>query len=146
MRAVTTDLIDCRRMAGPERFDVLRVMRAFRPDEARLTAALTLFTEREDYGFVWLAYRDDTLAGCCSVGYAIGTAAGGLTAVVRDLFVVPAARRLGVATALIESLRGHLAALDVARIEIAATGDAGLLAFLAARGFAVTAGLFSAAR
>jgi GNAT superfamily N-acetyltransferase len=143
---VTTDLIDCRRMAGPERFDVQRVMRAFRSDEQRLNAALTLFTDREDYGFVWLAYRDDTLAGCCSVGYTIGTAAGGVTAIVRDLYVVPAARRLGVASTMIESLRGQLAALEIVRIEIASTGDPGLLAFLAARGFAVTAGLFSAAR
>ena len=80
------------------------------------------------------------------MGYTISTAAGGPTAVVRDLYVVPAARRGGVATALLATLEPRLAAQDVVRFEIAATGDPALLAFLTARGFTVTAGLFAARR
>lgn len=133
-------------MAGTERLDAFALMKAFRFDEPRLGDALTLFVEREDYGFVWLAYRADALVGCASVGYAISTGAGGVVAVVRDLYVVPGARRSGVATALIEALRARLAALDIARLEIATSGDAALLAFLAARGYTVSSGIFTARR
>jgi GNAT superfamily N-acetyltransferase len=142
----SVDPTECRPMAGPERYDALTLMRAFRADEARLSDALNLFVEREDYGFVWLAYREDTALGCCSVGYTVSTAAGGLTAVVRDLYVIPAARRGGIATAMLAALAARLAALDVARTEIAANGDAGLLAFVAARGLTVTAAIFAPGR
>jgi GNAT superfamily N-acetyltransferase len=133
-------------MAGPERFDAFALMRAFRSDESLLGDALTLFTEREDYGFVWLAYREDAVVGCASVGYAISTGAGGLAALVRDLYVVPDARRGGVATAMLAALEARLAALSIKRFEVAAGADAGLLAFLAARGFTIAAGLFAANR
>jgi len=133
-------------MGGPERFDALRLMQTFRGDEHRLSDALKLFVEREDYGFVWLAYREDAAVGCASVGYTISTDAGGLVAVVRDLYVVPAARRSGVATALLAALGTRLAALDVTRFELAFAGDPGLLAFASARGFTLTAGLFAARR
>jgi GNAT superfamily N-acetyltransferase len=141
-----TDDVECRSMAGPERFDAFTLMKAFRSDEAGLGDALTLFVEREDYGFVWLAYREDSVVGCASVGYTIATAAGGLVALVRDLYVVPAARRTGVATALLAALEARLGALGVARFEIATNGDAALHAFLAARGLSVTAGVFAAHR
>ncbi len=131
-------------MAGPERVDAFALYRQFRPDEQRLGAALALFAEREDYGFVWLAYGEDAPVGCCSVGYTISTLAGGVTALVRDLYVVPAARRRGVATALLATLTARLAAVSIVRMEIAAGGDASLLAFLAARGGSVTAGIFTA--
>jgi GNAT superfamily N-acetyltransferase len=140
------ELVECRSMTGPERFDAFTLMQTFRRDHNALSDALSLFVEREDYGFVWLAYREDAAVGCASVGYTISTAAGGLTAVVRDLYVVPAARRGGVATALLATLESRLAALEVVRFEIAATGDPALLAFLTARGFTVTAGLFAARR
>jgi GNAT superfamily N-acetyltransferase len=143
---MTSDLIECRTMGGPERFDAFTLMRAFCQDESALSEALALFVDREDYGFVWLGYREDELVGCASVGYAISTAAGGLVALVRDLYVVPAARRSGVATALLAALTERLAGLGLAGLEIAAAGDAGLAAFVAARGFRLTAGLFAASR
>ncbi len=124
-------------MTGPDRFDAFGLMNEFRSDERRLNDALTAFAEREDFGFVWLAYREDTLVGCCSVGYVIGTESGGVVAQVRDLYVVPAARRTGIATALLASLEARLAAVEVTRLEVpAATLDVG--AFLLARGFGVT--------
>lgn len=133
-------------MAGPERFDAFSLMKAFRGDESRLGDALTLFVEREDYGFVWLAYREDIAVGCASVGYTIATAAGGVTAVVRDLFVIPAVRRSGVASAMLAALTAELDALDVVQIEIAADGDPATLAFLTARAFTIAAGLFARRR
>jgi hypothetical protein len=78
------DTIVFRTMGGPERLDAFELMRTFRRDERRLGDALTLFVEREDYGFVWLAYRDAAAVGCASVSYAVSTQAGGLVALVRD--------------------------------------------------------------
>jgi len=122
-------------MAGPERYDAFALMRRFRTDEAALGDALTLFVEREDYGFVWLAYAGSTCVGCVSAGYAIGTAAGGVIAVLDDLYVVPEARRRGIATTMLDDLHVRLDAADVRRIEIAAPADPALQAFLRARGY-----------
>jgi len=123
-------------MAGPERYDAFSLMRRFRSDEAALGDALTLFVEREDYGFVWLAYAGSTCVGCVSVGYGIGTAAGGLIATLDDLYVLPDGRRRGIATTLLDDLHVRLDALDVRRIDIAAPADPALQAFLHSRGYA----------
>ena len=131
-------------MAGPERFDAGRLMSEYETDELRLAAALALFAEREDLGFVWLAYRDDELVGCCSVGYAVGTRAGGLVGVVRDLYVRRSQRRTGVATALLEALRQRLRPAEVTALEVHSGTHASLAAFLAARGYALTGGTFTA--
>jgi GNAT superfamily N-acetyltransferase len=127
-------------MAGPERFDVARLMSVFRGDERRLADALALFVEREDFGYVWLGYAEDELVACCSVGYAISTRAGGIVARVRDLYVRPAVRRRGIATALLDALRRRLRAADVATLEVDAGADPSLAAFLNARGFSAAVG------
>src|SRR5271154_5512902 len=105
--------IDCRPMTGPERYDAFTLMLRFRSDQAALGDALTLFVEREDYGFVWLAYDGDTCVGCCSIGYAIATNTGGVTAVLRDLYVLPEVRRQGIASAMLASLRSRLEGLGI---------------------------------
>jgi hypothetical protein len=46
---VTRDSVECRSTGGPERFDAFALMRTFRSDERRLSDALALFVEREDY-------------------------------------------------------------------------------------------------
>jgi len=125
-------------MAGPERFDAFSLMKRFRIDEATLGDALTLFVEREDYGFVWLAYRETIPVGCASVGYAIATDAGGVIALVRDLYVAPEERRAGIATALLASLHARLDALEIKRVDIPVAGDPGLQAFLRASGYEAT--------
>ena len=125
-------------MAGPERYDAFSLMKRFRNDEAALGDALALFVDREDFGFVWLAYQDDVAVGCASVGYGIASDAGGVVATVRDLYVVPEARRIGVATALLARLHERLDALDVRRVDIPVAGDPGLQAFLKAAGYDAT--------
>jgi GNAT superfamily N-acetyltransferase len=124
-------------MTGPERLDAFRLMQRFRSDERALGDALALFADREDYGFVWLAYLDDELAGCASAGYAIATDAGGIVAHVSDLYVLPEARRCGVGRALVTSLRDRFAQAGIVRVDVAAGSDPGLRALLAATGFTV---------
>jgi GNAT superfamily N-acetyltransferase len=131
-------MIDCRVMAGPERYDAFSLMKRFRSDEALLGDALALFVDREDFGFIWLAYEDDSPVGCASVGYVITTDAGGVVAVVRDVYVLAEARRHGVATAMLAALSARLDALDVRRIDVPVAGDPGLQAFLLAAGYRAT--------
>ena len=80
-------------MASAERYDAFSLMENFRTDAAALGEALSLFIDRPDYGFIWLAYVDDHPAACASASLAIDTETGGLLATVRDLFVPPERRR-----------------------------------------------------
>ncbi len=137
-------MIECRTMASPERVDAFALMEHFRDDHALLGDALSLYVERPDYGFVWLAYDDDVPAACISVAFGISTEAGGVVAELRDLFVIPERRRRGIGSALLATLHGRLAQLDVRRIEATGAADPALHGFFSARGYAVRAGvLFS---
>ena len=122
-------------MASAERYDAFGLMRRFRTDEAALGEALTLFVERPDYGFIWLAYVDDHPAACVSVALGIDTETGGIVATLRDLFVVPEYRRRGLASAVLVTLEARLARLDVQRLDAIGGGDPALGPFLEARGY-----------
>ena len=122
-------------MASAERYDAYELMRQFRPDEAALGEALTLFVERPDYGFVWLAYVDDHPAGCVSVALGIDTETGGAVATLRDCFVVPAQRRQGLASALLVTLEARLAHLEVRRLDVLGGSDPMMQQFFRARGY-----------
>jgi GNAT superfamily N-acetyltransferase len=127
-------------MAGPERYDAFSLMKQFRPDEATLGDALSLFVDRPDYGFIWLAYADGIPVGCISVAFGISTASGGVLAVLRDLWVDPTYRRKGVGTAMLLTLQARLDQLDVRETEVAAEDEPGLRALLTARGYAARSG------
>ncbi len=129
-------------MASAERYDAFGLLQRFRTDEAAAGEALTLFVDRPDYGFIWLAYVDGLACGCASVALGIDTETGGLVATVRDLFVLPERRRMGIGSALVLTLHGRLAQLAVTRIDVIAT-DATHRAFLEARGYALTAATFT---
>lgn len=122
-------------MASPERYDAFALMKQFRPDEAALGEALALFVDRPDYGFLWLAYDDGIPAACVSVSFAIATETGGLAAQLHDLWVETERRRRGIGSALIATLHGRLAQLEVTRIDAAIPGDGRLRAFFTARGY-----------
>jgi len=136
-------MIECRTMASAERYDAFGLMRQFRTDEAALGEALTLFVERPDYGFVWLAYVDDHPAGCVSVSLGIDTETGGIVATLRDCFVEPRARRRGLASALLVTLEARLAQLEVVRIDAVGGADPALRPFLEARGYRGGGSLFT---
>jgi GNAT superfamily N-acetyltransferase len=122
-------------MASPERYDAYTLMEQFCDDTAALGDALTLFIDRPDYGFIWLAYDDGVPAACVSVGFGISTEAGGLAAELRDLFVAPTHRRRGIGSALVITLQARLDQLEVRRTDAVYGEDAGLRAFFAARGY-----------
>jgi len=122
-------------MAGAERLDAFALMKQFRADEALLGEALALFADRPDYGFIWLAYDDGIPAACVSVAYAISTESGGLTAALRDLWVVADRRRRGIGSALLATLHARLAQLDVTRIDASLPNQPALRSFFAARGY-----------
>lgn len=126
-------------MAGAERLDAFALMKRFRTDEAALGDALSLYVERPDYGFVWLAYDDGIPAGCACAAFAVSTEAGGLVAELRDLWVEPSRRRRGIGSALLLSLQARLAQLGVRRYEVTVGDDAGLRAFLLARDYRASA-------
>jgi GNAT superfamily N-acetyltransferase len=128
-------MIECRTMASAERYDAYGLMRRFRADDAALGEALTLFVERPDYGFVWLAYVDDLPAGCVTVAFGIDTETGGIVATLRDVFVVPQHRRRGLASALLVTLEARLAQLEVVRVDALGGGDPALRPFFEARGY-----------
>lgn len=135
-------MIECRTMASAERYDAYALLRQFRSDEAALGEALTLFVERPDYGFIWLAYLDDHPTACASVSLGIDSQAGGLVATVRDLFVVPQHRREGVGSALLLTLHGRLQHLEVRRVD-AVVEDLSQRPFFEARRYRPSALLFS---
>lgn len=132
-------------MASAERYDVFALMRQFRGDEGTLGEALTLFIDRPDYGFIWLAYEDDHPAGCVSVAFGLDTEAGGLVTTLRDLFVLPERRRRGIGSALLATLHGRLAQLDVKRIDILGS-DASLVPFARSLGYELTGAQFTRRR
>ena len=127
-------------MASAERLDAFSLMRRFRADEAALGDALALFIDRPDYGFVWLAYDDGIPAACVSAAFAISTESGGVVADLRDLWVTEDRRRRGIGSALIATLHGRLAHLDVTSIEAWAADDPALRGFFEARGYTTTSG------
>jgi GNAT superfamily N-acetyltransferase len=125
-------------MTGPERLDAFALMKHFRAGEAALGEALSLFVDRPDYGFVWLAYDDGIPAACLSIAFAISTETGGIVAELGDLWVGAERRRRGIGSALIATLHGRLDQLGVTRIEATLPEDAALRGFFAARGYALS--------
>jgi GNAT superfamily N-acetyltransferase len=136
-------MIECRTMASAERYDAFALMEKFRPDGAALGEALSLFIDRPDFGFVWLAYLDDHPAACASASLGIDTETGGLVATVRDLYVLPERRRHGIGSALLVTLQGRLEALEVKRVEAVCGADPSLLGFFEARGYKLNSAAFT---
>ena len=131
-------MIACRRMSAAERMDVFALLAPQRPDHVSLGKALTLFVEREDFGFVWIAFDDnESIVGCVLVSFAISTDAGGLVACLDDIVVFPGAPRTGVGTGLLETLATHVRAMDIVGIRTSVPRAFGLESFFSACGFSV---------
>jgi GNAT superfamily N-acetyltransferase len=86
--------------------------------ESALGAALTLFLDRPDYGFVWMAFEAERAVGCALVSYAISPALGELIANLDGVVVAPGQRRRGIGTQMLEVLGAHLKAAEIARLDV----------------------------
>ena len=140
-----------RRMASTDRPDAFALLSSFlREDEhylassaaygdggpAALGAALALFDERPDYGFVWMAFEDTRPVGCCTLSYAISTSVGRVVAKLDDVVVEPRSRGRGVGGEMLETLFAHLRDVGIARIDLAVhQNNAGARRFYRRLGF-----------
>ena len=127
--------LDFRRMSGAERFEAFALLRPSVRDEAALGAALALFVDREDLGFVWLAFVNGHAVAAATVSYGISVACGAIAAQC-DCFVVDeAARRNGIGRRTVVTLAEHLRSIDVGCFHLMAGGDAAAHRFAEALGF-----------
>jgi GNAT superfamily N-acetyltransferase len=123
-----------RRMISTDRPDAFALLSTFlREDEHYLAssaaygdggaealgAALALYDERPDYGFVWMAFEDERACGCCTVSYAISTSAGAVVARLDDAVVLPRLRGRGIGHAMLEALFAELRRAHFARVDLA---------------------------
>jgi GNAT superfamily N-acetyltransferase len=86
--------------------------------EAALGAALTLFLDRPDYGFVWMSFEGERAVGCALVSYAISPALGEIVANLEGVVVAPGQRRRGIGTQMLEALATQLKAAEIARLDV----------------------------
>jgi GNAT superfamily N-acetyltransferase len=74
----------------------------FAPDDGRQTRALEKILADPSAGTVYVARDQDRIVAMASLVYTVSTAEGGTAALFEDLFVLPANRGRGVATALVK--------------------------------------------
>ena len=74
----------------------------FAPDDGRQTRALDKILADPSAGTVYVARDQDRIVAMASLVYTVSTAEGGTAALFEDLFVLPANRGRGVATALVK--------------------------------------------
>jgi GNAT superfamily N-acetyltransferase len=87
--------------------------------QGALRAALDLFLERPELGFIWLAYDGDEAIAACVVCFAISTSLGALVAKLDDVCVAGGRQGQGIGSALLASLKEELRTLGVRRIDTA---------------------------
>ncbi len=86
--------------------------------EAALGEALTLFIERPDYGFVFVALENDRPVACATISYTISLSLGKIVAELQHLVVTAERRRRGIGSELIEALIEHLRIFEIARLDV----------------------------
>jgi len=129
-------VITARRMGGTERIDAYRLYaRIPNPPEPGLQAALNLFVEREDYGFVWIAYDEAEPVGVCTVTWTVSLAHGSIVAFLDHLFTSPDRDREEAGTAMVELLKQHLRQIGIRRIDATIVANVGEGAFYERLGF-----------
>jgi GNAT superfamily N-acetyltransferase len=85
--------------------------------EAALDRALSMFLERPELGFVWLAFEDDEPVAACVVSFAISTSTGGIVGKLDDVFVAADRRGRGIGSLHLESLKDELRRAGATRID-----------------------------
>ncbi len=126
-------MITCRKMTRDDLRDAFEMLSTFLEEDEHYLAsskaygdrgqdgvrdALTLFMDRPELGFVWLAYDAEGIAGLCVICYAISTSIGALAAKLDDVSVKADRRGKGIGTALLEDLKLQLRREAVGRIDV----------------------------
>ncbi len=130
--------LDFRRMSGAERFEAFTLLRSKGGDEAALAAALTLFVDREDLGFVWLAFVNGHAAAAVTVSYGISVTSGTIAAQCDRFIVDERIRRNGIGRRTMLTLAEHLRSIDVGCLQVIVGGNRAARAFAEAVGLHAT--------
>ena len=102
-----------------------------------LQRALSLFVEKPELGFVWMARSGGEVVGCCVVCYAISTSRGSLVAKLYDVNVRPGLEGRGEGSAMMAALEEELRRVGATRIDTATHFDnPGARRFYERHGFA----------
>lgn len=126
-------------MSGTERIDAFRLYeRIPNAPQAALQAALNLFVEREDYGFVWIAYDGEKPVAVCTITWSISLSLGNVVAYLDHLFVSPDRDREETGAAMVELLKQHLREVGIAQIDATIVANAGERTFYERLGFRPT--------
>ena len=86
--------------------------------EAALGEALTLFVDRPDYGFIFIALENEQAVACATVSYAISLSLGKVVAQMQHLVVAEGQRRRGIGSALLAALTAQLRRIEIARLDV----------------------------
>jgi len=86
--------------------------------EATLGVALSLFIDRPDYGFIYMAFDNDRAVACASVSYAISMSLGDVVGKIEHLVVAAGQRRRGIGTRLVKALIDHLRVIEITRLDV----------------------------
>lgn len=131
--------MNARRMGGTERIDAFRLYaRVPNAPQAALQRALNVFVEREDYGFVWIAYEGTAPVGVCTVTWSVSLSVGDVVALMDHLFVDPERDREATAAEMVEKLKAHLRASGLPRLEATILDNPGERALYESLGFRPT--------
>jgi len=123
-------------MGGTERIDAFRLYsRIPNAPQVGLQAALNLFVEREDYGFIWIAYDGNEAVGVCTVTWTISLGHGAVVAFLDHLFVSPDRDREETGVAMVELLKQDLRKVGIGRIDATIVANAGERIFYERLGF-----------
>jgi ribosomal protein S18 acetylase RimI-like enzyme len=118
--------------------------------EAALARALSLFIDRPDYGFVWLAFENGSVVGAAVLGYGISVSIGALAANLECLIVterergrgigpVDEERERGIGGELLDSLAVELRRIEIERLDVTVhVENAGAQRFYREYGFVPT--------
>jgi GNAT superfamily N-acetyltransferase len=85
--------------------------------DVALRAALELFLQKPDLGFVWIAYDQATPVAICVVSFAISTSIGGVVAKLDDVFVSRDKQARSIGSIHLDQLKGELRRMNVLRID-----------------------------
>ena len=102
-----------------------------------LKRALSLFIDKPELGFVWMARSQGEVVGGCVACYAISTSRGALVAKLDDVNVRPGLEGRGIGSAMMDSFKAELRRIGVTRIDTATHFDnPGARRFYERHGFA----------